>query len=165
MQPVAITFGLVKELRQSSHRAIGFLKGEPELNAWDEFTELPENRRRYVLSSMGEWIDGKNEPATRFHGFPNHRDCWMCFVFKTKENRQGHRFYGYLCNPLPNSNPSFQLCVLCIHAMKNEKETDQSELLRVKGWYSSKAAEEAIRVECPDSDRNEQKGRQGQWIN
>jgi len=163
--PVAITFDLVKELRRSSHRAVGFLKGEPELDAWDEFTTLAENSRRYVLSSMDEWIDGRTGLAQRFHGFPNHPDCWMCFVFKARENRQGHRFYGYLCHPLPNSNSSFQLCVLCIHAMKNEKETDQSELASVKTWSSRKAAEDAIRVEYPEGSKNQPKGRQRQWNN
>ena len=165
MPPVAVTFGLVPELRQTSHRAIGFLRGESELNAWQEFTGLAEKTRKYVLTSMGEWIDGKNGPAQRFRGFPNHQDCWMCFVFKARENRQGHRFYGYLCHPLPNSNSSFQSCVFCIHAMKNEKETDKSELAGVKAWSSSKAAEEAIRVQYPDGDNNERKGRQGQWKN
>jgi len=165
VSPVALKFDLVPEVRCSSHRAIGFLHGDPELNAHDTFTALNEPERRYLLSSMGEWIDGQNRPATRFHGFPNHPDCSMCFVFKAREKRQGHRFYAYLCHPLRNSNPRFQLCVLCIHALKNQWETDQAELARVKAWYADDAAKVAIRAQYPDEGKNEQKGRQKQWKN
>jgi hypothetical protein len=163
--PTAITFDLVLGVRTSTRRAIGFLRGDPELNALEGFEALGEKHARDMLTFFGAWIDGLNGPATRFHGFPNHRTCRMCFVFKAREKRQGHRFYGFLCNPLPKTNASFQLCVLCIHAMKNEFETDQSELDRVKKWSESSVAREAIRVVYPDQDENEQKGRQRRWKN
>ncbi len=165
MSPASIKFRLVPGMRSSLHRAIGYLQGNQELDAWDAFEALNEDRRRYFLTSMGEWIDGQNRPAKRFHGFPNDPNFSMCFVFKVKDKRQGHRFYGYLCNPQPHSNARLQLCVLCIHAMKKEWETDRSELARVETWYSSSAAKEAIRSEFPDEDRNVQKGQQRQWKN
>lgn len=165
MSPASVTFHMVPGMHPSLHRAIGYLQGNPELDSWDAVKALDETRRRYLLTSMGEWIDGLNKPAKRFHGFPNDADYWMCFVFKVKEKRQGHRFYGYLYNPQPHSNARLQMCVLCIHAMKKEWETDRSELARVETWYSSSAAKEAIRAEFPDEDRNEQKGRQRQWKN
>jgi hypothetical protein len=112
---------------------------------------------------MDMWVDGENGPASRFHGFPNDSQYDMCFVFKAKENRQHHRLYGYLHHPLPVLNPRFQLCVLCVHATKNEKDTDRSELSRVAGWYSNTAASQAIQLVCPDEEEHKEKGRVLKW--
>ena len=124
-----VTFRLVEGVPSSAGRAIGFLEGAGELDASVEFSKLPANRSMYLLSSMSEWIGGINHPKTRFHGWPNDEECQMCFVFKVKEKRLGRRFYGFLCNPFAG-NPKFQVCVLCVHALKKEQETDRSELLR-----------------------------------
>lgn len=87
----------------------------------------------------------------------------MCFVFKAKEKRQHHRFYGYLYNPQPILNPRLQLCILCIHAMKKEYETDRSELARVDVRYSSSAAKQAIQLALADQQKNRLKGRALKW--
>jgi hypothetical protein len=160
---MVVTFCLVPEVRYTSHRAIGFLTGDPELDAGAAFMELGENQRRYVLSSMGEWIDGRNRPEKRFHAFPNDHEYKMCFAFRLKEKRLCHRFYGYICNPLPILNPSFQLCVLCIHARKTTWDTDRTILARVKTWYLSNAARQAIYLVYPDEAINTR--RAPQWEN
>ncbi len=159
----AITFRTLPDLRKSSRRAVGFLKGHRELNASDAFDGLGEDRRRYLQSSMDEWISGKDVPATRFHGWPNDAECSMCFVFKARERRQNLRFYGYLCNPLPKTNPRFQLCVLCIHAVKKERESDRSELLRVGDWSRNAAAKVAVGKEFPDEPEPRYKARGEKW--
>lgn len=151
MPPNAITFRLVPEIRHTQYRAVGFLEGDEELNASGSFDALKQSRREFILNSMGEWIDGKHDITTRFHGWPNDSECWMCFTFKAREGKVGHRFYGYLCNPKKN-NPSFQLCALCVYARKTERETDRAELLRVKSWSQSPVALRAIQKIYADGE-------------
>lgn len=163
MSPAVVTLCLVPEVHHTSHRAIGFLNGNPELDAEAAFMELGDNQRRYILSSMDVWIAGKDRPEERFHSFPNDHDYKMCFVFKVKKKRLCYRFYGYICNPLPNLNPSFQLCVLCICTVKTTWETDRTILARVKAWYLSNAARQAVYVVYPDQVINTR--RATQWRN
>jgi hypothetical protein len=163
LSPEIITFRLVPQVRRNDRRALSFLEGHRDLDASTVFDSLDEKLKNSVRVSMELWVDNANQPSTRLHGFPNDKDYWMCFVFKAKEKRQHHRFYGYLYNPLPVLNPRFQLCVLCIHAMKKEKETDRSELSRVRTWYSSDAAKQAIRVVFPDREKSNQKGQVLKW--
>jgi hypothetical protein len=142
---------------------VGFLEGHNELNAGSIFEDLEEKQKNFIRVSIDLWIDGANGPSTRFHGFPNDREYFFCFVFKAKEGRQHHRFYGYLYHPLPISNQRFQLCVLCIHAMKNENDTDRSELGRVKIWNTSGAAKRAIEIVFADQEKDKQKGKVLKW--
>src|ERR1017187_6886725 len=79
---------------------------------------------------MDEWASGKNGPECRFHGLPNDSKFSEGFTFKAKEKRLRHRLYGYLFHPLPISNPRFQICVLCIHTTKTQKDTDRT----LMGW-------------------------------
>lgn len=112
---------------------------------------------------MDMWVDGVKGPSARFHGFPNDNKYPICFVFKAKEMRGHHRFYGYLCNPYPFPNQRLQLCVLCVHAMKNESDTDRAELARVKIWSASAAAKQAIQDESAQRNKSHQKGRVLKW--
>lgn len=142
----AIEFHLIHGVRCTGHRAVGFLKGHTELNASAMFEELSSGESRYLLSSVDQWVSGANRPETRFHGWTSDREYSMCFQFRVRNQR----FYGYLCHPTPKWNKRFQLCVLCIHAFKNERETDKAELARVKNWYQSREAADAVRVAFPD---------------
>lgn len=137
-----ITFSPVPGLSRSTWRGIGFLEGNAQLNANEAFCSFQMTEKNRVRAYMDEWIAGKNGPKTRFHGFDvaDYRDC---FVFKDRQKRVHQRLYGFLCHPDPN-NPRFQLCVLCIHATKTERETDKSELDRVNQWRVNGAAREAI---------------------
>jgi hypothetical protein len=159
----ALSFRTVPEIRRSDRRCIGFLEGHEELNASIAFEDLGIKQKRDLRAFMGEWVGGKDRPKSRFHGWPNDKECKMCFVFKAKENTRNHRFYGYLCNPLTKTNPPFRLCVLCIHSLKNERDSDRSELLRVKVWFESAAANGVIRNFFPDQPMMHQETRGKQW--
>ena len=165
MSPGTIKFRLVPEVRYNERRAVGFLEGHGELNAGAVFESLDTQQRNFLRVSIDLWVDGANGPATRFHGFPNDKDYWMCFTFKAKESRQHHRFYGYLDNPQPVLNRRFQVCVLCVHAMKSEHETDRSELERVRVWYASGGGKQAVQTVFPDGkeEKGQQKGRVLKW--
>lgn len=163
MPPEVIKFRLVPRVRQGSRRAVGFLEGHQELDAAEKFDNLGPNCKKFVLASMEEWASGGKDITTRFHGFPNDREYQLSFVFKAKEKRLGHRFYGYLYQPEPMTNPRLQICVLCIHALKDEAETDRAELKRVDDWRKSDAAQVAIRVEYPDKKKDDEKGRLLPW--
>lgn len=146
MSQNSISFRMVHGLRQSDWRLIGFLEGDNELNASTGFQNLKPNRRNFIRNSMDEWISGKTDIGTRFHGWASDDECWMCFAFKAREGRVGHRLYGFLHNPL-RTNPAFRVCVLCIYAKKTARETDRAELLRVKRWSENPAAWQAIQDE------------------
>src|SRR6202041_1285932 len=103
---------------------------------------LKENEKMYVQFSMSNWIDTGRDFDKRNHGFKSGQAHRELYVFKKDNNR----FYGFLCHPLPRNEPRLLLCVLCIHAFKNERDTDQAELGRVENWFHSPAAQKAISV-------------------
>ena len=70
-------------------------------------------------------------------------------MFKPRGKRKESRFYGFLCHPQTLARPRFELCVLCIHALKTERETDDAELDRVLDWFSTGALN-AIAMEFRD---------------
>lgn len=146
MPPKTLSFRLVPDVQQSSGRSVGFLEGHDELDAGEVFDNLKEKQRMNFRVRFEWWIAGNNQPGTWFHGFPNKAEYKECFVFKWKENR----LYGFLCKPWPQSMPGFQLCVLNIHATKNEHETDTAELDRVNRWRTSFGAREAIGQTYPE---------------
>lgn len=162
MSPEAIKFRLVRGMRQGSRRAVGFLVGHEGLNAAEWFYSLKASRKSFTLVSMETWASGGTDINTRFHGFPNDTEYPLSFVFKTTDNKLGHRFYGYLDNPEPTTNPRLQICILCIHAFKNERDTDRAELKRVDEWRKSAAAKAAIRIQYPDKKKSE-KGKLLPW--
>jgi hypothetical protein len=144
VSPEQIKFRLVNGVKRTASRAVGFLVGDDRLDASAEFGKLKESRKRFILDSMDAWVNGTPDISTRFHGWPNDGECWMCYVFKAREGNVGHRFYGYLCNPLPDAK-GFRVCALCTHARKTERTSDRTELLFVKGWSQSREALAAIR--------------------
>jgi hypothetical protein len=142
-----LTFRLVTGSRISTRRAIGFLEGHTELDAGISFDDLKDNAKYTVRSRFDLWLD-EGICDKYFHGFKNDSDLRFrdCFVFKWKK----HRWYGFLCNPRPKSNPAYLLCVLAIHAMKNEHDTDREELKRVWQWQGHLGGHMAIASEYPE---------------
>ena len=147
-----LTFRPVPGVRASERRGIGFLEGHSELDAGGEFDVLPEKTLRQLLPFIDQWLDGRPDIHTRYHGYRSRPDYKECFVFKPRGKRKESRFYGFLCHPQPRTRQRFELCVLCIHALKNERETDDAELDRVLCWLCSNGAKVAIAMEFPDRD-------------
>lgn len=139
MSPGFVTFRLIAGLSSPSSRAVGFLKGDQQLNAGDLFEQLRRKDMDTLRQRMDRWCDGLPGPNRYFHGW-NQKEYRLCMVFKLNDNR----FYGFKCHPLPVSDPSFLLCVLSIHAYKRERETETAELDRVNQWRTSLAAQHAI---------------------
>jgi hypothetical protein len=145
-----LTYRPMPGVRSTERRGIGFLEGHPELDAGSEFDALPEKVLRQLFAFVDQWLGCSPDIPTRFHGYrsgPKYRDC---YVFKPRGKRKESRFYGYLCHPQPKTRQRFELCVLCIHALKNERETDDAELDRVLDWLCSNGARMAIAIEFPD---------------
>src|SRR5579862_2579377 len=113
-----LTFRLLTGCRASTMRGIGFLEGHSELDAGTVFDRFEgSSNGRYFRSSMDQWLDGANGPKTRFHNFKSDPVYRECFVFKCDI----HRFYGFLCHP-KDDDPRFQLCALCIYAVKKQHD-------------------------------------------
>ena len=131
MPPIRYAVRVVDGLQPSSRRAIAFLEcaSDAAIEAREIFDGLSTTKEREVRSRFDHWIsNGTNDDW--FHGFPNDREHKDCFTFKWKENRQCHRFYGFLSNAKPIEEPRFQACVLAYHAIKNTWQTDYTILDR-----------------------------------
>lgn len=152
-----LTFRLVPGVNPSSGRAVGFLEGDDQLDAGQVFDGLDEKALRRIGSIMDWWIAGHDSPDEWFHGWPNDPYYKNCFTFRWKEKRAGNRLYGFLCHPRPISDRSFQLCALCIHAVKTEFETEQVELDRVNTWHRASGTRGAIATKFPEYSQ-EKKG-------
>jgi hypothetical protein len=147
-----LTFRPMPGVRSTERRGIGFLEGHAELDAGSEFNTLPENTLRQLRTFVDQWVGGSPDIHTRFHGYrskPNHKEC---YVFKPRGKKKQSRFYGFLCHPQKKTRQRFELCVLCINAWKNEKETDDAELNRVVDWLCSTSARMAIAIAFPDGN-------------
>jgi hypothetical protein len=135
-----------------ARRGLAFLicEGEKNIDAKSVFHALKVKRERELRRRFDYWLDG-GVNALWFHGWsnPTYKDC---FVFKWKENKQNHRLYGFLCNPLSGYR-DFQLCVLISHATKNTRETDPTELDRVNEIKDEKAVTEALTEAAKDINR------------
>ena len=150
MVPVTISFRLVPKVKPGRRRAVGILEGSPDLCAV-KLLGLPDEDAKYNWFSMESWVNLNNGPTSRFHRF----DGTDYFVFKQVAKQ--HRFYGFLCNPLPNTDARFQLCVLTTYAQKKENATDQAELNRVQQWMDSPATKAAIKKSYPDVKEDQKK--------
>ena len=91
------------------------------------------------------WKDGKNK-ENWYHGWNLSEfqgKYTKCFVFKCKEERLNHRFYGFLCNPKP-SNPRYEVCVLVVYTCKGQWETNVTDLKKVERIRTIPAVQNAL---------------------
>jgi len=148
--PYAVT--QIDGLKPSERRGIVFLVSpeNPDLDASETFDNLEQKQERAVRDRFDLWIDGIEHRDNYFHGWPNHPKYKGCFVFKWREGKQNHRLYGFLFHPQPRTRPRFQLCVLISHAIKNEKETDPSEMSQVDKLRSEIEVIRAVKAAFPE---------------
>src|SRR5262249_36155506 len=117
-------------------RGIAFLvSGEDKhcdgINVYNKLKKgAKKSAQRAVFTAFDAWLDHHDSLTHRFHGWPNHPVYKGCFTFKWHEGNSGQRFYGFLHNA-DDYEKGFQLCVLILHAKKNERQTDTAELDRV----------------------------------
>ena len=125
-------------------RAVGFLEGETWLNAGAEFDGLAERDQENVRNRIDHWLGG-GIFKTYHHGFnaPEHR---LCYVFRFQEIR----FYGFLCNPKPNSDRGFRLCVLTSCIPKHAWGTEKVVLDRAMRMLADIRSKEAIAIAYPE---------------
>jgi len=91
------------------------------------------------------WLD-KITNNNWFHGWSKSEFAGMykkCFVFKVKEKKLHHRFYGFLCNPRP-CDKSYEVCILVRHAYKEKWETDETCLKEIVSIMTESRVREAI---------------------
>jgi len=155
------TIKRIAGLKASKFRAVVFLccPDDPRIDAEAVFEQLKRKKDMELRVSFDHWID-RMTANTRFHGWPNDQRYKDCFVFKWKDNRLHHRFYGFLCHPMPISTPRFELCVLVSHATKTERETDEGELALQESMRKDGYVQAAIRAVFP-----EMKGGARIWLN
>lgn len=129
-------------------RGVAFLISSDEnVTAKSVFDSLNVNSERILLAWFDAWVDGlKNDK--RYHGWTQSQFSGRytnCFVFKYREKRLEQRFYGFLCNPKNKpSDRGFQLCVLIVHASKNQWETDENDLRIVERIRMTPGVQKAI---------------------
>ncbi|HMG84925.1 MAG TPA: hypothetical protein VK574_04240 [Terracidiphilus sp.] len=140
-------------------RGIGFLedKEDKDLDAGAVFDGLKADTERKVRSRMDHWLQG-NVYDKYFHrwNLPEYR---YCFEFKWEERHKPQRLYGFLCHPIPISNPSFELCVLTFYGVKDD-DTDFGILDDVNRLRNHAETTKAISETYPEYARNGRK----EWV-
>jgi hypothetical protein len=120
-------------VKDHPRRAICFLVSKDnKIIAKSVFDALNTKSERKLRAIFDNWRDGQFNKKW-YHGWTRSEFNGRytdCFVFKLRENRLNHRFYGFLCNPNP-INQRFQLCVLVTHTFKDRNETYEADLKRV----------------------------------
>jgi hypothetical protein len=146
-------FTIVPGHPPSGRRVIGFLEetGNLSLNAKQEFDSLKPNKDRDVHKRFDHWLGGARHDKW-FHSWPNDSEVKECFCFRWDEKNGHHRFYGYICNPQPRTNPPFQVCVLTFHDVKNDESTNRNLLLRSMKLRSDIMVRMAINFVFPDEE-------------
>jgi hypothetical protein len=133
-------------LENHPKRGVAFLiSRHRKVTAKDAFDDLDSNIERLLRTRFDAWIDGQINKKW-YHGWTQSEfegKYTKCFVFKCKGKRLHHRFYGFLYNPKP-SNHSYQICVLVSHALKNEGETDETDLKEVEEIRTISAVQKSI---------------------
>ena len=107
-----------------SRRGIAWLKidGNEVVNASSVFEGLKESRKQYLHTSFDQWLAFKDIPD-RYHGWPTEPEYKACHQFNYKDNTGRNRLYGFKWRPgIPDGQ--FEICVLAMHANKNQKLTD-----------------------------------------
>jgi hypothetical protein len=138
-------------LKKSERRAIAFLTcdGDSEIDAKAVFDKLSEKRTRELMTRFDYWIDFKTQDDY-FHGFPNEPENKECFTFKWKEKKVRQRFYGFLFNPKPKTNPAFQVCILVSHTPKAQENTDPKHKKLANMMRAKQQVTAAIKAVFPD---------------
>lgn len=129
-------------------RAVAFLiLNNIEVTANAAFNKLGRDYRLWLQKRFEYWVSGQPPNKKWFHGWDQSEfqgKYTKCFVFKCKEKLRLHRFYGFLCNPKA-SNPGYRVCILVIHAYKEEYETHEPDLRGVEELRTSPIVESIVR--------------------
>jgi hypothetical protein len=130
-------------------RSIGFLHDleSAELNALEHFNSLGEKYAQLVNSRFDHWLDCAIFDKY-FHGW-SEPEYKKCFVFKWEKKHIPQRFYGFLCHPLPESDPSFETCVLVYYETKGDA-TPRAVLDRVNSLRLNLDVTQAISLIYPN---------------
>ena len=129
-------------------RGIGFIEGENSLDAGKRFNSLSRKTQEEMRNRIDHWLSG-NKHDKYHHGFPNDHTHHECYVLK----HQSLRLYGFLCNPKPETDRGFRLCVLTESADKHEWNTEPPILDRAMQMLRDPRATEAIAVTYPEYSR------------
>jgi hypothetical protein len=148
-----IKFRLFGQVRQNVNRKLGVLAGTSDLNVAAGIKTLSANQKRELKVRLERWLDGHNGPKKHFHHFEGDSIAPMAFVFKVND----HRFYGYKLNPLPNTEPSLQVIVLCSHAIKQGYETDSDEKRFIKKMAESADSAFVLKEVFDDTPKDDKK--------
>jgi len=129
-------------------RGLAFLTNSKDRHCDAEtfYKALDQKGQRPIHTRFEAWLDHHDDQITWFHGFPNHAKYKGCFTFKWRVRGSGQRFYGFLhgANELQQG---FQICILVLHAIKNEGATDTAELDRVVDRRNALEVRRAVRNE------------------
>ena len=126
-------------------RGIGFLEGEGWLDAGRTFDALGSKEEQEIRDRIDHWLSGGVHDKYH-HGFPNDPKHHECYAFK----HQSLRLYGFLCNPRPETDGGFRLCVLTESATKYQLNTEPTILDHAMQMLADLRAIEAIAKEYPE---------------
>lgn len=131
-----IEFVVPEDCRDNRHRGVAFLlSSDTRVTAKSAFDKLDEKSEWLFRQRFDNWKDNliNKKWYHRWNKSEFKGKYTECFVFKARGRIQGnkseHRLYGFLYNPkTPQFDQGYQICVLVNYALKEEKETDESDL-------------------------------------
>ncbi len=121
------------------------MSNDTDITAKSAFKRLKEDVKRWFRTRFDAWQDGQINKKW-YHGWDQseYRGKYIgCFVFKHKESRLHHRFYGFLCHPRL-SDRSYQVCILVHYILKKGWETDEADLKKVEAIRAKPVVQTAI---------------------
>jgi len=120
--------------KNHSRRCVVFLiSNDRRVTAKDKFDKFKRKIELNFRTRFDAWVDGQIN-TKKFHGwnkseFSGHYT--NCFVFKYEENNKQIRLYGFLSHPKA-SDRRYEVCVLAVHAFKNQHETHETDLKTIE---------------------------------
>ena len=106
------------------------------INAFKDFEALSDINKRRFWKRFEYWTGGFPPNKEKHHGWD--APYKGCYVFKSDK----HRLYGFLFRSPYGRNS--ELCVVCIHAMKNEDNTNRTILDRLNEYQNDETIINAV---------------------
>ena len=147
------TVVLVPGLWCDGERGLGFLVSslDASIDAKKAYDGLNEKKKGDLRNRFDYWLGG-GKHDDYFHGWPSEPNYKKCFSFRWNDAKMRHRMYGFLYHPRPNTQPSYEVCILISHARKTTWETDPSYKVQANDLRTNTEVIKAVKKAFPEKE-------------
>jgi len=140
----------------NAYRAVAWLRTpevEKRANAYQKFQQLRANEQRAIRTGFDRYLQGLTANK-RHHGWDPKQHGGIARNLHVFKNNN-HRFYAFKCRPLSDYQ-RFELCVVVVHATKNQAKTEIRLLRLAKFFSDDNGVRDAVAVYIRGSDLGRQ---------